>query len=203
MTSTETMARYAFEAAPSFVSESFYGENGAPTRPQTSCLNSGSFSHKSMEGVLLLYVSSGTPSRAIFGQGNGQTGANPLEAILLSCVRASRHFSDQIAHAAAPDARMHVSWLDLALAADTEMSIEAVGVLIDEISQDLHQRLFDRVDYALRTADVQLMCEDAAVAIARTTYPAKSMLPNWQYFVQRARNSMECRGKNEPFLAGL
>jgi hypothetical protein len=91
----------------------------------------------------------------------------------------------------------------MAYSTTDDMSVNEVRNLIKSISDKLYNSKFENIDRELATAKISRMSLDAVIAIARTTYSARSKLIHWRRFVDRARDEMKRRGEAGPYLAGL
>lgn len=161
-----------------------------------------------IKNIALVIVRQAGPTRAIYGFRDSQTVADQAGAALMALFDQAKQARSNFYHnvpagLAAALATPQSEWLHLAYSTTNDMSVIQVRNLIKSISDQLSNSKFQNIDRELADAKISCMSLDAAIAIARTTYSARSKLTHWRRFVDRARDEMKRRGEAGPYLAGL
>ena len=161
-----------------------------------------------IKNIALVIVRQAGPTRAIYGFRDSQTVADQAGAVLMALFDQAKRARSTFYHnapagLAAALATPRSEWLQMADSTTNDMSVIQVRDLIKAISDQLSKSKFEHIDRELADAKISRMSLDAAIAISRTTYSARSKLIHWRRFVDRTRDEMKRRGEVGPYLAGL
>jgi hypothetical protein len=84
------------------------------------------------------------------------------------------------------------------------MTHAEMTALIEEITNTLNRSEFDSLNKTLGEIDVTTSEPDLIITYLRTSYVARTLLPEWQNLVDRTAKEFESRGMNtKRVLAGL